>query len=128
MTETTTDARTEAFEKLLSAVQTLGEFWEDRVTGDQLDNVDLMDIVLNAAEHAAVGGGQPACGHSRIYGGSQVSRMTNGEGPWLKIRRSTGEVVTYRTFSATCGRVAGHAGLHRGGNHQWGDDTPDWGS
>lgn len=98
MSETTVDARTQAFEHLLTAVQTLGEFWEDRVTGDQLDNVDLMDIVLNAAEHAAAGGNQPVCGKVGWWNSPHV-----------------------------CGRVAGHDGDHRGDNHRWSDATPQWG-
>jgi hypothetical protein len=93
-----TDARAEAFDKLLAAVQTLGEFWEARVTGDQLDNVDLMDIVLNTAEHAAAGGDQPVCGKVGWWNSPHV-----------------------------CGRVAGHDGDHRGDSRRWSDDTTQWG-
>ncbi len=114
----------EALKALLAAVQTLGEFWENRVTGDQLDDVDLMDVVLNAAEHAATGGRHPVCGHSRIVSGEEVEARSGG-GNYVVYRHEGGDTI-YKTSSAVCGRVAGHDGLHRGDNSRWSDDTPDW--
>jgi len=45
--------RDDAVENLLAAIETLRKFWEQRITGDQLDDVDLMGDVFKAAEHVA---------------------------------------------------------------------------
>ena len=45
--------RDDAVENLLATIQVLREFWEQRITGDQLDDVDLMGDVFKAAERVA---------------------------------------------------------------------------